>query len=355
MNTPEKLFEENYSVASGMFVFMNSEDGNYSLTNTVYSDNEIGRITTLSELFLEWFLFDSSYVKDIKTFLEKSDLKNVFTETEFIDLMCGGAYVDENLILFISKKIPFQIQIDKIKRLNQESVLQNRGAYLIKSKPNIIEKIHIAVQERKEFVREYNRKYKRRFYQLNKKLVLERNKQWRLNHVEQYRTYQSQWRQDNAEHLKRYFKKYRKTNAQAVSERKKKCYVAKHEQYCKKNKENYEANKERYLAQQKRYYAEIKQKSEQAKQICPAYVFLLNMKKTNKEQYSKLYTGQQKPIIKMLKTCPALQNTDINQCPVCNNGTKTNIKKVCNQKIFSVTNVISKLKVIADTLKQKHI
>ena len=350
MKNVESFFVYIYEPNIGVLPFVVSEDGNYQIKKTIYSDNELGRITTLSELFLEWFLFDSSCVKDIKTFLDKSDLTNVFTETEFIDLMCGGAYLDENLLLFVAKKLPFQIQLEKIKRLNKESVMQNSGAYLIKSRQNMFEMFHQIAQERKEYIREYNRQYKRRFYQLNKRLVLERNKQWVKTHIEQYRTYQAQWRQDNEEHLKKYFKKYRETNARAVSERKKKCYIAKREQYCRKNKENYEANKEKYLAQQKQHYAEIKQKSEQAKQICPGYLFLLNLKKTNKEEYIKLYPGQQNPILKMLKTCPALRAMNIKQCPICNNQNDQTLPQFCNQKISSVPNIISILKDLTKNL-----
>ena len=363
MDDIKDIFSESTESKNEPFTF--SEDGNYNLNCRPFVKSSIsGRISTLPELFTEWYLFDSSHEKNIPQFLAEEGLTDVFTESEFMDLICGGAYLDYALIQFITLKIPFPIKITKIQKLNWDLSVQNKKAYLIKSKTNTTEKIHEATKENKTKKRkqdaEYHKKNRERilkqhheYYLANREHILERNRQWVLTHQEQYQKYHSQWCTENAEHLKEYHKKYRAENATAVSERKKKCYNAKKEQYKRKNKANYETNKEKYLAQQKQYNAKLKQKAEMAKTVCAAYVFLLNLRKTDKEQYLKIYRKQANPLIGMLKTCVALQNMDKKQCPFCNSKCDQSAEQCCNQKVLSMDNAPTMLKILANILNQR--
>lgn len=378
MDDIKYIFSEHTESQTESFTF--SEDGNYNLNHRPLAESSItGCISTLSELFTEWYLFDSSHEKNIPQFLAEEGLTDVFTESEFMDLICGGAYLDDTLIQFITLKIPFPIKTKKIQKLNRDLSVQNEKAYLVKSKTTTIEKIHEITQEKKakkaKRNAEYHKKNRERilkqhheYYLANREHILEKNKQWVLSHQEQYQKYHAQWCTENAEHLKEYHKKYRTENAVAVSERKKKCYNAKKEQYLSRNKANYEANKEKYLAhqkqhyeankekylaRQKQYYEEMKQKAESAKNMCAAYVFLLNLRKTDKEQYFKMYTEQAKPLTGMLKTCVALQNNDINLCPFCNSKSEQNAEQCCNQKVLSMDNATTMLKILANILNQR--
>ena len=66
-----------------------------------------------------------------------------------------------------------------------------------------------------------------------------------------------------------------------------------------------------------------------------------------------MYSAQAKPITWMLRTCPALQNMDINQCPLCNENCENKLEKCCNQKVLAIPNIMQELQIIANELKQR--
>ncbi len=348
MDDIQDIFDE--SAESKTEIFISSEDGNYNLNGRPFpEDSETGRISTLSELFTEWYLFDSSHEKNVQQFLAEEDLTDVFTESEFMDLMCGGAYLDDRLIHFIALKIPFQIKEQKIQKLNRELSEQNNKANLIKSKNSTIEKTRDIIAERKTNKQKHDKEYrirnrehiikqKREYYLLNRERILERNRQWVLAHQEQCQAYYQKWREENAEHLKEYHKNYRTKNATAVSERKKKCYNSKKAQYQQRNKENYEKRK---------------QLAEAAQNVCVVYIFLLNLRKADKKLYTQLYTRQQNPLTEMIKTCTALQKMNMNMCPFCNRKSSQKLDQCCNQKVLELANAKTLLKILANTLKQR--
>ena len=325
------------------------------------TDTVAGRVSTLSEVFLEWYLFDSSEKKDVKTFLATEKLQDVFTESDFMDLMCGGAYLDDDLLQYVSLKLPFYISMNKLHRMNA-SVSASNQTYLIKGCRNIGNKIKEIVAHKQEqqrvHAKEYYEKNKDRiknanheYYLQNREHILARNKQWVEEHPLLYKVYQTQWRHENAPALKKYHKKYRAEHVAVVSERKKKCYNAKKTQYQQRNRENYQKNKEKYLARNKEYREELKQKGEIAQKICAAYVFLLILRRKNKEKYLELYTQQQNPLCEMLKTCVALQNMDMNMCPFCNHNSEIVAAQCCNQKVLSIPNAMNEVQKLADALK----
>ena len=322
------------------------------------TDTVVGRISTLSEVFLEWYLFDSSKEKNVKTFLAETEIKDVFDEADFMDLMCGMAYLDDDLLQYVSLKLPFYISINKLRCMNAV-VSANKQAYMIKTAKNIgdeIQKIVAQKQEQKKVrAKEYRKQNKERlkntkheYYLQNRQHILAKNKKWVEEHPLLYRVHQVLWRQENDQVVKEYHKKYRTENAVAISERKKKCYNAKKNQYQQHNRENYQKNKEKYLAARK----VLKQKGEVAQKICAAYVFLLILQKKNKEKYLELYTQQQNPLCEMLKTCVALQNMDMNMCPFCNHNSEIVAAQCCNQKVLSIPNAMNEVQKLADALKQ---
>ena len=77
------------------------------------------------------------------------------------------------------------------------------------------------------------------------------------------------------------------------------------------------------------------------------------LKKENKKQYLELYREQQDPLRHMLKTCIALQNKDINMCPLCNKKCGNSLEQNCNQKVLSLPGAIKKIKIIAKDIKQR--
>lgn len=406
MNDIKDIFTESNEL--GTEYFISSENGGYNLNGRPFlEDTATSRISTLSELFTEWFLFDSSHKKSIEQFLTEEKLNDVFSESEFMDLMCGNAYLDKELLFFIKMKLPFYISPDKLEHINS---LHNKKAFLIPHTQTVVEKNQELVTQyltnrkeqtkkrkekyratHREQIREYDRVYRaahlerakereaqyrethkeqrkqrdkryyatnkemiqkkqKEYYQRNKKLYLARRKEYYAAHTEECKKSCKEYYQKNKEKWKEYRSK---EDTEKRKHTKKAYYEANKEECLQRNKKNYVANKEKYLAQQKLYYQEQKQKIEIAKTVCAAYVFLLNLKKTNKEQYSKLYTRQQNPLIGMFKTCIALQNNDIQLCPFCNENCTQKPEQCCNQKILSIPNAIIEIQSLANTLKQR--
>ena len=338
------FYEYEYMFAQDLHYYLSTDESEMHIGGHPTGDCETGQISKLSEVFLEWYLFESDTEKNIKTFLESEGLSDVFTETQFMDLMCGKAYLDDVLLQFVVLKLPFYVAFKKLRRINAK---HGKDVYLIQYGPNIFEKIRETVLENKEFIRERKKEYKHNHHMAHREHNLAMNRQWILNHFEQYQAYQAQWRTENREHLHEYQSQYRQENAAAVAERKKRCYRAKKEQYQKRNRENYAKNKARYLAQQKAHRMELQQKAVLAQEFCAAYVFLLQLKKTDKVQYQMLYRPQQNPLTQMLRTCPALQNMDASLCPFCNSECKKSFDTCCNQKVLELPNAFDNIKQIA--------
>ncbi len=61
----------------------------------------VSHIERLSDVFLEWYLFDDQNCDDVKTFLLNNQLENIFSEKQFIDLMTGAAYLNDDGVRFV--------------------------------------------------------------------------------------------------------------------------------------------------------------------------------------------------------------------------------------------------------------
>ena len=117
-----------------------------------------------------------------------------------------------------------------------------------------------------------------------------------------------------------------------------------------KQKRRYEEHKPKILESRSLYWLKLKRLSESAQRICAAYVFLMSLKKTNRGEYLKLYTQQQKPLTSMLRTCAALQNMDMNMCPLCNSECEIPLEQCCNQNVLNLPGAIDSLRKIVKRL-----
>ena len=334
-----------------------------SVVQHSFTDTECARIGSLSEVFLEWYLFDSSCQKDINQFLEIENIQDIFTEQEYMDLICGSAYLDAELVQFIAMKLPFGLSPERLRALNSFVADTKPQAYAIRPKGEIADQIANKVselvalkkQKRQEHDRQYYqnnseriKKQKHEYYLSHKAAIRESNKRWIMAHIEQYRAYQAQYRLEHIDEAHEYHAQYRKENATIVSERKKKCYRAKKAQYRAHAKKYYEENKEALLQHQKQYYEENKErisergkkyyeahkpeislrnkriaaeKREQAntaKKMCAVYLYLLYLRRNNKAVFTEIYKPRQDFLKDMMKTCVALQQGDYKLCPLLN-------------------------------------
>lgn len=336
----------------------------------IKSTNSVSNhISSLSEIFLEWYLFDSSTEKDVQKFLTDEDLTDIFKESDFMDLMCGTAYLDEELIKLVLLKLPFHISTNKLQYLNFYTSYLNPNARLIKSTDKTIAKMNtlskLKLQEKKDKEKQRDKKYyethkeinkqkKHEYYLKNREKIQEANKLWIINNLEKHLAYQKQYRLEHLEESREYHKQYRKNNAEVVSERKKKCYNAKKEQYLQHHHEYYETNKDKLLAQNKIYYKAKKQRAKKALTVCAAYVLLSKLKKKNKDKYLKLYSEQQDPLNQMIPNCIALQTMNLDLCPWLNENYGISIEQCCNQNVLALPRVKKRLPKMAQMLVRKR-
>lgn len=310
-----------------------------------FTDSANAHILSLSEFFTEWYLFDSSREKNIQQFLDEEDLNDIFTESEFMDLMCGNAYVDDEIIQLIALKIPFHITINKLHTVNKLAEKNNPDAYRIKHKSTLIDKIikaHESAKQRKK-------RQRHEHYQKNKEYIQQKEREYRLKNNEKIRKRQREYHQKNKEHLKQYGHEYYQKNKERIKQNAKEYYL-KNKNY---SKEYYDVHKEGILKQFKESRILIQETRKAAKIMCAAYVFLSNFRKTNKTEYKELYPRYQDPLRHMLKTCIALQNKDVNMCPLCKKKCQNTLEQSCNQKILSLPGALKKIKTIAKDLKQR--
>lgn len=376
---------------------------------TPLHDSVCLRISSLSEVFLEWYLFDSSTEKNIKIFLETEGIADVFAEEQFMDLLCGKACLDDTLVEFVALKLPFPLTLNRLGYLNFRAKTQYIP--VIKSKSDLIDKIREIFKQQKQQAIEKEKsqqkayreahhdqilEYDRKRYELRREAVIAQKKVYYKTHKEQIAEWAKRYREENEEKIKERKKLYWKTHKEEIAARRKKYrdanleHVRKlrnkwfhehpeyhkrraqkperkdymkayHKRYAEENREAvkkykqawYEANKAKLAEQGKLLYEKRRQQAEIAKKICAAYVFLLELRKKNKSEFLKLYSAQANPLIGMLKVCPALQNADIEQCPLHNPNCGNILCECCNQKVLMLPNITEKLEKIANALKQR--
>lgn len=231
----------------------------------------------------------------------------------------------------------------------REKVIAQKKIYYATHKEQIAEKGKIYRETHKEEIKERKKQYgithkkeiaerRKKYRENNKEKLRERSKKWAVEHPDYYKTRAQ--KPQRKQYMQEYHKRYAEQNREAVQKQKKTWY---------------EANKERIKEQEKQRHQELKQKAESAKKICAAYVFLLALRKNDKPEFLKLYSAQTNPLIGMLKSCPALQDMDINVCPLAN-CVEINSKvfeKCSASNIFSIPGAMERVKEIVQTLKAR--
>ena len=329
------------------------DDANMHLIKYSQKDTVCGRTATLGEIFLEWYLFDSSTRKDIKQFLTTENLVDVFTEKEFADLMCGDAHLDDSLLLYIQQKLPFYTSFAKLQWLNTWVIKNNPSTYLIQATPSIITKTQELIDQQNEEKRRKRAEYSRKCNEKHRPQRLAYKKWYRETHKEELKAANDRYNETHREERRAYSRQYYITNLEKVKESQKKSRAAHHEHIAAYDKQYRATHPEKIRQIDAKRRQKFKQNHEAAQKICAAYVFLIQLRKTNFQKYLELYTRNQKPLTSMLKMCPALQSMDINMCPLCNPNCENDVCKCCNQKVLPLPNALDKIQIIANELMQK--
>lgn len=356
--------------------FLSEETSLYGCTSEVYNeglsvvwghvDSVASSVQSLSDIFVEWYLFDSSKPKTLEEFIESESLRDVFTPEQFMDVMSGAKHIDDNLCELLSCVLPFRITSERISYLN--SLIKKCTPELTCSADAIIAKVTEIKNKKKaaqkqaeqKYHHEYHQKFKdrihaqkREYYLENKTRILEHIRQNYILHRTERLTYSACWRKQNAQHTKQYWAEYRKNNAEIVSERKKRAYQKNKEHYNTKSRAYYLENKTELLRkyrdyrqrnraqilQRQREYTEkhkteIYQKNsirgkeytqdrQLAKRICPTFRFLMELKANDCDLFLTKFTKRETIATKAKKKCTALQTGDWTQCPLCTGASST--------------------------------
>lgn len=376
--------------------FLSEETGLCECTSDVYNeglsivwrhvDSVASSIQSLSDIFVEWYLFDSSKLKTLEEFIESESLRDIFTPEQFMDVMSGAKHIDDNLCGLLSYILPFRITSERIGYLN--SLIKKCTPELTCSADAIIAKVTEIKNKKKDaqkqaeqkYHREYHQKFKdrihaqkREYYLENKTRIRERINQYYILHRTERLAYLACWRKQNVEHLKQYCAEYRKYNAEIVSERKKRAYQKNKEHYNTKSHAYYLENKTEILRQcrdyRQRNRAQILQRQREytekhkteiyqknsirgkeytqdrqlAKRICPTFRFLMELKANDRDLFLTKFTKREAIATKAKKKCVALQSGDWRQCSLC-----TTANTICPvTKAFEFENALADI--------QKHV
>lgn len=334
-------------------IFSNSNclDSFYDNLNLTYAptDTVNAQVESLSEIFTEWYLFDSSHEKNIQQFLDEEELNDIFTELEFMDLMCGNAYVDNEILQFIEMKLPFRITSDKLYTLNQSIQTKDCTTYIIPSKPNLIAIISNLFHLKEVKNKEHKFQVKHAYYLKNKKHIQQLKRAYYLQNQTSIKTRSKKYYANNKSKIQEYYANNQEHRQKLHHDN----YMANKEAYNIRSKAYYAANKEKQKEYLKTYYEKTKEDRAMAKTMCAAYIFILKFRMEHEDKYLELYRAHQDPLKHMMKKCPALQNKDINMCPLCNDKCESSLTQICNQKILSVPGTFKELQTIAKDLKQR--
>ena len=149
MNEFAYNFEDDFFTGSSTSALY---DYGLSLTNPL-TGSVASSVNSLSEIFIEWYLFDSSNPKTIEEFLETESLQDIFTPEQFISIMAGTAHIDENLCSILSHLLPFQITTKRIFALNNS--IKDFTPEITCSAEAIFIKHKKILEKKKEYARQY--------------------------------------------------------------------------------------------------------------------------------------------------------------------------------------------------------
>ena len=295
------------------------------------------KIQTLSEVFLEWFLFDSSEEKTLESFIKSENIDAFITPEQFMDIMSNNAHLDEPLILLVQQKLPFQVPLKKMHYLNSQA--RKNYTYCIKVPPEII---HDLIKKELNLKKEKIKQQQKQYYEKNRDKILEYQKQYQEKNHDKIAEYNKQYCEKNRDKIAEYQKQYYEENRDKIAKHQKQYYEENRDKIAKYQKQYREQNRDKIAKHQKQYreqnrdkiakyqkqYCEknhdkmlkyqqmYKERKEMAKSVCPAFLFLDSLKKENIVVYLTLHKKRSDIIGKAIKSCTALQNMDFTLCPL---------------------------------------
>jgi len=229
---------------------------------------------------------------------------------------------------------------------------------------------------------EYNKKYyqsnkeravaySKKYYQEHKKQILKARKKYRKEHPEKYYSYQKKYwlKKDEAANGGEFAATYKcgsareyhhnyyinnKEKFRQYREKKKEIPIPEEKRLANKEYQKAYRNSHKETAQVygKKYYQETKNLNEIAENTCPAFLFLLAVRKKDSLEYLKFYRPGQNIARIGRKLCDAANAGDSSKCPFCNNGVAKDAKCPIPH-VFEFANAKEKLLQFGNEIKNK--
>lgn len=149
-NEYEEIFEQ---AQDGYSVVTMDERGRYE-SNTA---TESSKISTLGELFCEYYLNCPGDISSLDGFMKKEELDKIMSVDDYQKLICGDAYLPSDSLEYFRLKLPFPITGNKMHSLNAAVRLNNKAAKKLSLDINAL--LDATTLMRKEVLSEREKRY----------------------------------------------------------------------------------------------------------------------------------------------------------------------------------------------------
>ena len=367
---------------------------------TEWNGSISGTVKSLADVFVEWYLHTGDTINDIEQFLIATGMETMMTTDDFMALMSGAAYLDDVLCTVVVEKLPFDMTWERFHNLNDATAkkdgracvsCRDRDAAARLMADVRAEKIRKRHTYRKEYynqnlerMREYHRAYYRRkahkrsheYYQENRERILAYHKEMNEKNKEKNREKRRadysknkeknqqrarEYYQANRERIKEIRKKYYAENTEKVKERSRKYYrnntdEARQKSRARYQKGYYTEHRAEQLERVKQLKARYDEQNELTKTMCPAFIFLTQFRAANKRLYLVRYKRKENIVNTARKTCVALRENDVNQCPLMRGDLKdAAVRAECTMpRVFEFDTALTEMKKIIEKLQKSQ-
>ncbi|MBD5389407.1 hypothetical protein HDR63_04095 [bacterium] len=361
----------------------------------------VGTIKTLSDVFVEWYLYDNTQEKDIESFLANEGLALILTPDDFMALMTGTAYLDEMLCSVIQAKLPFALSGERLQSLNDVVKKQIKypcipcrdmdAAVALINDIRAYEK-EIKMQKQREYnqgyysknqehMRQYHRDYyhknlrqarreyyeknmdhilerRREYYYKNKDKIKESRREYYIRTKEQQSAYKQKYYLENKDRIRENCQKYYDRNQEKIKEYNREYYRKNREKIREKHrltdKSHYAEHKAEHMERQRRLRQRYADQKISALKMCPAFMFLSQLRTVDFQLYRTQYKVNENIVNKAWKDCAALQCGNTNLCPlVAGNVQDAVVRAQCSMpRVFEFDMAVAKIQNIVAQLKQ---
>lgn len=223
-----------------------------------------GFYENLSDVFIDWYDVWAAQNNNgsVKEFLKKERLYDFVSEKQFIDLLGAEAFVPDEFLEVIRRKLPFKIYNFTLVGLNNR--IKEAGGYCIDMSKQQIEDFLLKLKKSRKIntpKHDYYLQHKQEFYDRcvswrakNKEHLKEVLKQYRQTRAKEIAEIKSRYYKRNKETLLAKAQQWREENPEKVKENSHKNYVKNREKRMQQNKEWIKNNPEARKAQKQRYY-----------------------------------------------------------------------------------------------------